>query len=325
MITTWELVVFCLVGVMGSALFSGVETGAYRFNRTRHRIRVAEERRAARLVSALTGDMTSFVIVCLIGTNLFNVLVSFATTSFLEAHALSNPELVATLTVAPLLFLLGEVAPKELFRRHPNRLLYAFAPPVAVFAFLVRPVTWLLRQVTRVLQLFGLESDDDGRALLARQRLRQAIAAGAAGGTLTEYQERLAGNIFSLHSRTIAHAMVPLAELDALEVSTEIEEARAQVRAGGRTRYPVYRNTPETMIGVVSLFDLLFEERPGLTVRNYVEEVLRVGPDAGVAQVMLRMRQGRSKLAIVERDGKALGIVTLKDLVEEITGELADF
>ncbi|MCA8922608.1 MAG: DUF21 domain-containing protein [Planctomycetes bacterium] len=322
---TWEILALCAVGVFGSALFSGVETGAYRFNRTRHRIRVAEESRAARLVSGLTRDMTSFVIVCLIGTNLFNVLVSFSTTAFLEAQQLQNPELVATLTVAPLLFLLGEVAPKELFRRHPNRLLYACAPPVAVFAFCCRPVTWLLRSLTRLLQLFGLRSDNDQQAMLAQQRLRQAIAAGAAGGTLTEYQERLAGNIFSLDARTVGHAMVPLVNVDALEASTEIEAARAFARAQGRTRYPVYRNQPTAILGVVSLFDLEFEERPGLTLRNYVEDVIRVRHDEGVAQVMLRMRQGRSKLAVVEREGVALGIVTLKDLVEEITGELADF
>ncbi|MEZ6183729.1 MAG: CNNM domain-containing protein [Planctomycetota bacterium] len=325
MIGTWEIVALCGVGVMGSALFSGVETGAYRFNRTRHRIRVAEESRAAKLVSALTGDMTSFVIVCLIGTNLFNVLVSFSTTAFLESLQLGNPELVATLTVAPLLFLLGEVAPKELFRRHPNRLLYAFAPPVAVFAFLCRPATWLLRQVTRLLRLFGLNPDDDERGLLAQQRLRQAISAGAAGGTLTDYQERLAGNIFSLHGRTAEHVMVPLRDLDTIEVSTELEAAQGYVRQRGRTRYPVYKNRVDAVVGVITLYDLLFEERPGLTVRNYVEDVLRVPPDEGVAQVLLRMRQARSKLAVVERGGQALGIVTLKDLVEEITGELADF
>ena len=81
----------------------------------------------------------------------------------------------------------------------------------------------------------------------------------------------------------------------------------------------------EQVIGAVSIYDLLFEERPGLTLRNWVEPVVHVSPQEKVAEALVRLRRERANLAVVtDAGGRALGIVTLKDLVEEITGELRD-
>ncbi len=310
------------LGFLFSALFSGAETGAYTFNRTRHRLRVADRDRRARLVERLTRDLTGFVVICLIGTNLANTLVSYASTVALEQVGVSAAELVATLAIGPLLFIVGELAPKELYRRHPDRLLYATAPVVATARLLLWPAVAALALFTRALRR-GLESDAraDGAA---EERLRQLIIAGGADGTVTDYQATLAQNIFSLRTRRVRHVMVPLGKVRMFEAAQGLEEARAEAREHGHGRYPVYRHRPEQVVGVVDAYELEFDEHPGVTIRNYVAPALTIDPEEKVAEALVRLRRARARLAVVTRADRALGIVTAKDLVEEITGELQD-
>ncbi|MGE0706632.1 MAG: CNNM domain-containing protein [Planctomycetota bacterium] len=313
-----------LLGVFCSAVFSGAETGAYQFNRTRLRLALAEGSRPARMLERMTGDLTTFVVVCLIGTNLANAFVSFASTLAIEHLGYGAPELIATVAVAPFLFVLGELAPKELFRRQPDRFLYVVAPLVSVAAFLFRPLAWVLSGVTALLRLLGLRGEEGG-TLGGDERLRQAIAAGAEGGTLTQYQATLARNIFSLRTRAVRHAMVRLENVDMLDVASDLEEARAYARRTGRRRLPVFEQKRARVIGVVDLYELLFEERPGAALREYVDPALVVPPQERVAEALVHLRRARTPLAVVtEASGAAVGVITLKDLVEEITGELAD-
>ena len=317
------IAVLIVVGFFLSALFSGAETGAYTFNRTRHRLRLAEGAPGAALVDRLTRDVTAFVVICLVGTNLANNLVSTCATLVCEELAVGNPTLVATLTVGPLLFLLGELAPKELFRRQPDRLLYASAPLLGVAGVVFRPAVRALSLVTDLLRMLGLRTEE-GRDLRAEERLRQVIAAGEEQGALTDYQTTLARNIFSLRTRTVRHAMVPLDQVVALEASTDLEVARDLARARGHTRYPIYRHRVEQIVGVASVYELCFEERPGLTIRNYVDPIVVVAPEERVAEALVRLRRARASLAVVSEGERAIGIITTKDLVEEITGELHD-
>jgi CBS domain containing-hemolysin-like protein len=320
---TWPLlaIILCVIGTLTSGLFSGAETGAYRFNRTRHRLALASGRRRARLVETLTSDLTGFVVVCLVGTNLANGLVSYSATLAFASFEFSTPEFLATLIVGPILFLFGELGPKELFRRHSDRLLYAAAPLLRLASFVLRPLTWSLGLVTGLLRVMGLtaESPEPGE-----ERLRQAIGAAYEGGTLTAYQATLARNIFSLRSRRVSDAMIPLEQVDCLDVSLGLGTARGAVSQVTRGRYPVYRERRDQVVGIVDLYDVLFAEGEG-SLGDYAREILTVSPGEKVAEALMRMRRARENLAVVVEAGRALGIITLKDVVEEITGELQDF
>jgi CBS domain containing-hemolysin-like protein len=313
-----------LLAMAASHTFSGAETGAYSLNRARHRLRVADGLRRALLVDVLTRDMAMYVAVILIGNNIANSAISITGTLVCEQLQLPHPELWSTALLVPLVFVSCELVPKELFRRHADGLTYQVAPFIAVCAWLFAPATWALRALHRLLAALGVETEDSGGRLQAQERLRTAIAASREEGALTAYQATLAANVFALHARTVRQVMVPLPKADGLEAGTGLEEARERVRLAGRTRLPVHRDRPENVVGVLTSWDLLFEERPGLTVRNYIEPAFSLPPEEKVSTALLRMRQARAKLAIVREGERALGLVTMKDLVEEITGELRD-
>ena len=312
------------LGLAASFCFSGSETGTYCLNRARHRLRVDEGVRRALLFDVLTRDMAGLVAVILIGNNIANATISVTLTMLGERLQLARPDVLATVVAVPLLFVGCELLPKELFRRHADTLTYRVAPFIAVCAWLFAPAAYALRGVHRLLARLGLEGSQSEQRLQAQERLRAAIAAAREGGELTAYQATLARNVFALHARTVGQVMVPLAKVIGLEAGTSIERARELVRSDTHTRHPVHRDRADRVVGILSAWDLLFEERPGLTIRNYVEPAFTVAPEERVATALLKMRRARAKMAVVQAGERALGIVTLKDLVEEITGELRD-
>src|SRR5262249_8044762 len=157
--------------------------------------------------------------------------------------------------------------------------------------------------------------------LEAEERLRLAIAASHEEGVLSEYQAALVRNILSLRRRLVVQAMIPLEKVDMLDIRTPLEEARRLAQASGRTRLPLHAAGDRTkIVGLVLIYELLLEDLP--TLGHYIRDIPRVGPSDRVDDALVRLRSLHEKLALVtEAHGRALGIVTVKDLAEEVTGE----
>jgi CBS domain containing-hemolysin-like protein len=316
-------IVAAVVGLVLVALSSGVETGAYAVNGARLRINVAAGSRRARLLQRLLSDLPSLLIAVLVGRAAAHALVSFAVTLLFERWTPQGAELFATLAVAPTVFILGELGPKELFRRHADRFMTYSAPILTVFEFVLAPVSAFMARLTRLLRRVGPEKEDE-RALAAEE-LRLTIQASAEEGVLTDFQAALARNILTLKHRRVVSAMVPLARVYAIDAATPLPAARDIAARAGRSRLLVYRGKPEEAIGIVLLYDLFLEGEKAVSVEGLVRPAPRLKPGDRVEDALLRLRMARESLAVVAGpDGKAVGIVTLKDLCEEITGELDD-
>jgi CBS domain containing-hemolysin-like protein len=314
-----------VAGLVLVAFSSGVETGAYAVNRARLRLNVASGDPRARRLQALVSDLPSLLIAVLVGRAGAHALVSFAVTLLLHRYLQHGAELVATAAVAPVVFVLGELGPKELFRRHADRFMTYSAPLLAVFERLLTPVTRLFAAVSALLRRRAHGPTPEEDRALAAEELRLTIQASAEEGVLTDFQAALARNILTLRHRRVVSAMVPLARVYALEVSTPLAAAREIAGRAGRSHLPVYRGKPEEAIGSVHLYDLFLSGDDKKTLESLVRAAPRLSPNDRVEDALLRLRMAREQLAIVGGpDGKAVGIVTLKDLCEEITGELED-
>jgi CBS domain containing-hemolysin-like protein len=312
------------IGLVLVAFFSGVETGTYALNRARLRLAVAAGHWRSRLLARLIADLPSLLGAVLVGRAAAHALVSFAVTLTFERWVAHGPELLAALAVAPLVFVLGELAPKELFRRHADRFMTWSAPGLAVAEAFFAPLTRLLGVLPRALASIGFREHREDERGLAAEELRLTIQASAEEGVLTDFQAALARNILSLRHRRVASAMIPLARVLGVEVATPIALARKIAASAGRSRLLVYRGKPEDAIGVVALYDV-FLEGDGSSVESLTRPAPRLSPTDRVEDALVRLRLARRNLAIVAAPGgKAVGIVTMKDLVEEITGELDD-
>ncbi|MHC4947081.1 MAG: CNNM domain-containing protein, partial [Planctomycetota bacterium] len=312
-----------LAGVLLSALFSGMETGLYTINRVRLAVRAgAGEPRALRL-RGLLGDPNRVLSTILIGNNIANYAGSYGIAALLDRAGFSPVEAVAVnaAVLVPLLFVFGETLPKDLFRTHTDRWSYACS---GLLRWLTRLLTWtgfvplvvgFGRVAARVL------GAPEAAATTARQRVSQLIREGMGAGLISETQTTLAERSLALRRRPVSAEMVPWGQVATLPADAGRPAREAVMRAHPFTRLPIVGRDGRP-VGVVSVLDLVLD--PDRPTRDLARGLTTFAPATTVREAMRTLQRERRKMAVIAdpRTGRPLGIVTLKDLVEPLTGEL---
>jgi len=326
MIAPWVLLaVFC---VLASGFYSGCETGVYCLSRIRLRLRADGGERRARLVRNLIADEQGLIISLLIGTNLFNYLATVSVAHLFTSYRYSGgqSELYTTLIVVPVVFVFGEVLPKNLYQRHADRLTLAMAVPLAVSCFVYRfvgLVSVLKRLAAAAVRLVQGSDARPGRLLGPRQEVISLLREGLGYGVLSEQQSSTIDRVMRLHDLQVRYVMVPLSRVASIPLSMKREALLDVIARHDYSRLCVYRSDPRHIIGILGVYDLLQTESDAAT-EQLMTDPLRVAADEPVMACLVQMQKSRQPLAVVEADsGRAVGIVTIKDIVEQIVGGLA--
>lgn len=308
--------------VAASALYSGSEIGIYSLSRVRVELEADQGNRSAGVVRRLLGDETALLITILIGNNLALELASHLGDDLVGNAGLEGglAALVVTLVLGPVLFLGGEALPKELFRRRPHGLTY----PAARFVWVSRGVFWplerLLWGLSAVLERLLGVGRGRGAAARGRERLVALLAEGRRLGALHERAEVLARNALTLRSTPISRAMVPWERVLRLEREVPADELFELVRRSHWTRLPVVDGRGH-LAGYVHQLEVL-GAGPASPVLDHLRSMLILPADTPVDRALLTLRGGGQRAAVVGSEREPLGLVTLKDLVEEISGDL---
>ena len=323
----YGLYLAAVAGLAISFVASAVETGSYRLNRIRLRLRAdGGDHRAATLLRLL-GDLPGLIISILIVNNVGNYLLTAAVTALVAGWVAGGDvavQLTATAVATPLLFVFCEVLPKNVFAFAPGERMCRLARPI-------RAVYWGLYAVGLVPVLKGISTlvlriarrRGAASPFTPRQRLRALIREGLAEGVITGYQDELAEKVLALRDRTVGDVMIAMRHVAAVPVDvTEARFAR-ELERHSYSRLPVYEKHRGNVVGIVHINDVL--ARDGFDVAAAMHrDVVRLPAATTVAAAMVRMRRARAAMAVVADDrDRAVGIVTIKDLVEEIVGDLA--
>lgn len=326
MIAPWVLLaIFCIVA---SGFYSGCETGVYCLSRIRLRLRADGGERRARLLRNLMSDEQGLIISLLIGTNLFNYLATVSVAHLFTSYRYSGSEseVYTTLIVAPAVFVFGEVLPKNLYQRHADRLTLATAVPLAVSCFVYRLVglVWVLKRLAGAAVRLAQGSDAaPGRLLGPRQEVIALLREGLGYGVLSEQQSSTIDRVMRLHDLRVRYVMVPLSRVASIPLSMKRQAVLDVIAGHDYSRLCVYRSDPRRIVGILGVHDLLQDESDAAT-EQLMGDPLRVTADEAVMACLVQMQRSRQPLAVVEADsGRAVGIVTIKDIVEQIVGELA--
>jgi CBS domain containing-hemolysin-like protein len=202
-------------------------------------------------------------------------------------------------------------------------------PPLLVFAWLVSPVTWLLnRSADGVLRLFGQEPAREEENVHSSQELRILVEQSQEVGALERQDAALIEGVFEFSEKNAREVMTPRTAIDALDVEATLDEAVSLVVETQRSRYPVYEETLDNIIGLVLAKDLipLLRDRPdAFTVRGMMRPVHVVPGSREVEEVLADFKRLKEHMAVVlDEYGGTAGIVTMEDLLEEIVGEILD-
>ncbi|MCC6680387.1 MAG: DUF21 domain-containing protein [Phycisphaeraceae bacterium] len=325
--TGWAILM--LIGFAGSALYSGLETGAYRLNRVRLAVLDHQGHSGARRLRRMIEHPTALLTTLLLGNNLMNQLGAASLTAMLELRGLSTLQILVftTLIVTPLLFIFGETLPKDLFAAYADRLMYRLTWPLMISQQVFRwtGIAPLVGLFTGLL-LRALGGRGTPRELHPRRRMEDLVKEGVGYGVLSDDQSVIAQRVLDLSARTVADEMVPWKQVITVRREASID-ALWQLAAGSeRSRFPVVDEQGK-VVGVLGIDEVLsYEKSVCPPLEQLMEPAVSIRAGEPWRAALSRMQREHISLAIVvDAHDKPLGIVTVKDLVEPVTGELGNW
>lgn len=331
-----ELILF-LVLLVFSAFFSGSETALTAASRARmHRMEQDGNKRAG-IVNKLREEKDRLIGGLLLGNNLVNISASALATSVMIKMFGETGVAYATLGVTVLVLIFAEVMPKTYALLHPDRLALVVAPVVAGIVFVFSPVTReISRLVNAVFRLCGVKKDADDAGEAQQEELRGAIdlLAGSEqaddGGEGQETRAMLR-SILDLADVNVEKIMVHRKNVRMINADQPLDRIVDEVMHSSFTRLPVWRESPDNIIGVIHTKLLLQEMRQcggdvsKLDLSRAMMEPWFIPESATLFDQLQAFRRRREHFAImVDEYGALIGVITLEDILEEIVGQIDD-
>lgn len=317
-------IVLVIALVVAAAFFSSAETSVLAANRMRLRhLAAVGNRRAARVLSFLERP-DSFLTAVLFGNNVSLVLATSLLTLVVGRYSgEAATVLVATLVMTAVVTLFTEIIPKSVVLEDADFFAMSLARAVAVLQVLFRPVVWVANVVAG--GMLGLVRVRAERLPFATREELRAILTSRSRKTRTEIvQRRMIRRIFGFGERTARGVMVPMEKVVALPEDGKKADVVAALVRSGFSKYPVYRETPGNIVGVVIARDFVAatEDAP---LKSYLWAPVSVSAGDSIEDLLPSLAARRVDMAVVHDErGEAVGILTQEDVVEEIVGEIED-
>ncbi|HJQ21025.1 MAG TPA: hemolysin family protein [Gemmatimonadaceae bacterium] len=224
----------------------------------------------------------------------------------------------------------GELAPKSIALVHPERMARLLAPPLMAFEWITRPFNNLLTKSAQlVLRALGIrQAQIAEEAFHSPEELRMLVEQSQEGGAIEQTDASLIEGVFEFSEKNAREVMTPRTNIDALAVDATLDETLALVEETQRSRYPVFDETIDDIVGLVLAKDLLPVLRKPPTefsIRTIMRPIHVVPGSREVEEVLADFKRLKEHLAIVlDEYGGTAGLVTMEDLLEEIVGEILD-
>ena len=229
-----------------------------------------------------------------------------------------------TLVIAYISLVFGELIPKRLAFHKSESIAMATSLLIDQVAKVFRPVIWLLSNSTElIMKLFGVNSNSE-RNQISEVELMDLVTGHA---DLTKEEREIVEEVFNASDRLIHEIMVPRTEVDFLDASLSISQARKIAVELAHSRYPVVRGSSDEVIGFLHVRDLLNPklDDESITILELIRNILFLPGTKGVLPALTEMQAKRQHIAIVlDEYGGTDGIVTLENLVECLIGEIHD-
>ena len=317
------LIVVCIVL---SAMFSGSEIAFMQLNPTKLRHEAEEKNsRTARLALRFRERFDSGLIAILIGNNLVNIGSSSIAAALAIALMGESGAWVATAIMTVLIITFGEILPKILATERPEGWAKFLAAPLTVLWLLLFPLIWLLERFLKLLSGIWKESESDDT--VTEDDMETILDTVEDEGVVDEDTADLLQSAFDFDEVLAYEVITPRVDLVAIDLDDPREQQMKIAFASPFTRIPVYRGTPDNMVGILHLnhFYKALVEDPDVPVKSLLMPVTYVHKTMPLPDVLDTMRRKKSHMVVVTDEyGGTMGILTMEDVLEQLVGEIWD-
>ena len=318
------------VSLVATAIVSGSEIGMYSLSKVRLRLRTAKRDPRALVLNEWLQHPTYALEGLLIWQNLWGFTFTAAVTGILSQYGFGErgQGVISALVVTPLLLILSEIMPKDLFHTYADRWVY---PLVPLFKWMFRLITWVpLLPLVNMLSTASTWLVGAGKKAAGPTGPRAEIATlfqeSAATGLLTGTQQDLVQRALRLARISVGEVMIPWPRVVGVPATISYEGFRALVGRYNVSRLPVLGKTTTEVLGTVEVLDALSAPPGGFRLREHVRPMMTLIAEQSVRSAITLMQRARQTLAVVvDRQGRAVGLVTMKDLIEELVGDLENW
>jgi CBS domain containing-hemolysin-like protein len=336
-----------IVLVLLNAFFVGAEFALVRSRRTRLEAMVRSGDRLARFAVRASSNISRILSASQLGVTLASLglgWVAESTVGEVFEHLFANLpfaiELSMRLTLAATVALIivtylhvvfGELVPKAAALNHPEALARWLAPPLLFFAWITTPFTYFLNKSSQViLHALGQEKAGSEEAVHSPEEIRLLVEQSQESGQMQAHDADLIDAVFEFSEKNAREVMTPRTALVALPVEATLSEVLNVVQESGLSRYPVYDESIDNIIGVVLAKDLLKLLAPRVNTDAFdLPSIMRpvhvIPGSREVEEVLADFKRLKEHMAVVlDEYGGTAGVVTMEDLLEEIVGEILD-
>jgi putative hemolysin len=327
-------IVVVLALVLLNAIFVAAEYALVTARRARLEERAADGNRAARTALETMDEPVRFISTVQVGITVVGIALGSIGEPLISRYFDFLPRGVAfVISFAVLTYLsvvLGELVPKAVALQRAEVLAVALAVPIDVLSRLFSPVVWVLQHSANgVLRLLGVKPAPAGMIAFTRDDIRHSVAAAEDVGEIETAEEEMLYKVFDFAEKEAADVMVPRPDVVALPIELGPEEALRLVLDSPYTRYPVYRESLDDVLGILHIRALVAALNDHMLAEVAIEELLRpayVVPETkDLGALLAEFRKTNQHMAVVvDEYGATAGIVTLEDVLEEIVGEIED-
>jgi Mg2+/Co2+ transporter CorB len=323
------IIVVCL---LLSFFFAGSETALTASSRARMlRLEKQGHRRAA-IVNRLLQSRERLLGALLLGNNAVNITASSLATGLLLAWLGDVGVVYATVVMTVLVVVFCEVLPKTAAINAPDRIAVLVAEPIAWVVRLFGPVLMAIEAlVRRIVALVGIRVGENQPILSAHEELRGAVDLLHREGGVEKQDRDMVGGVLDLRELEVSDVMIHRTEMISVNAGDRAEDVLQAVLAAPVTRVPLWRDSPENIVGVLHAKDLLRAVQAAHGDLSTVD-VLAIAaapwfvPDTTpLAEQLKAFRRRKTPFAlVVDEYGEVKGLVTLEDILEEIVGDIED-
>ncbi len=325
----WRLALLCVCLVL-SGFFSGSETALIALSRARltHLVSIGEP--GASRVARLIQRPEKFLATVLLSNNLVNTAVAVLGTSLVVGVMGNNSKavLLSTFGVTLALLIFGETLPKTIAWRRSEAVAFAVSRPLTVVEFVLAPGTRLLQALSSLCnRLLGISGSTPQ---IGEEEIRTLISVGAQAGVVEQNEAELLEKVFRFGDRQMRDIMTPRPEIIWLECEDTLEHFLSLYSHFSHTRFPVYQDSMENVVGVLSSKDVLQalgqgKLQPQDSVTGLMRRAYFVPEIKAVGDTFSEMQKGGHGLVLtVDEFGGIAGLATSKQLLEIIVGQVGD-
>lgn len=334
-----------IVLIFLNAFFAASEMALVSLNDNKIKLMADSGNKKAKMVQALLTEPSRFLATIQIGITLAGFLASaFAAGSFAGrlAEVLYNLGLpldqgtletistvIITLVLSYFTLVLGELVPKRLALQKAEKISFIAVTPLTILSKITSPfVKFLTMSTNFIVRLFGLDPNADDEEV-TEEEIRMMVDVGQEKGAIQETEKEMINNIFEFDNKTVSDIMTHRTNIIALPVEMSLKETVHIVNVEKYTRFPVYEENIDNIIGILHVKDLIqfleSGDKEAFNLHDMVREQYYVLESIKIDQLFRDMQKNNVHLAIViDEYGGTDGIVTIEDLIEEIVGNIFD-